>query len=127
MAMATAGITGADDKERLREFTKRIRAKQPNFHRQTVHKWFKQDVKQLDPKYLFLVADVLDCNPRWLALKEGGPQRQPELELDEVKAVQLYRAFGRNRAHRDTWMKQGNELLQLATGPSVAQPFVKQD
>jgi transcriptional regulator with XRE-family HTH domain len=112
-----------------REFERQLRIKRPGFHRQTVNKWFQDEVKQLSPDYLFLVADVLDCNPRWLALREGEPQRQPELDLDEVKTVQLYRAFKQHSAHRDQWLKQGSELLQLETGAgtSVAQPFAKQD
>jgi transcriptional regulator with XRE-family HTH domain len=123
MAMATVGITGADEKERIREFARRLNVKRPNFHRQTVHKWFKDNVKQLSPEYLFLVADVLECNPRWLALREGEPQQQPQLSLDQIKAVQLYNALRKHPAHRDQWMRNGSDLLQLATGPSVAQPF----
>lgn len=119
IAFAFVGITGSDEGERVREFAKRLRRKRPDFHRQTVHKWFAEDVKQLSPEYLFLVADVLECSPRWLALREGEPQRQRHLDLDQIKAVQLYDQLKKHPKHLDMWMKAGRDHLQIVTGPTA--------
>lgn len=116
MAMAWKGW----DKD---EFARQIKIRRPNMHRQTVHKWFDDEVEHLSLKNLFLVSDVLDCNPRWLGLREGEPQKPVELDLEKNKVLQLYDALSNHPNVRDAWIKHGGELLQVSTGQSVAQPF----
>lgn len=112
IGMAARGITSEA------ELARRLK-----MHRQTVNKWISGEVEYLEPEYLFRLADALDCNPRWLALKEGEPQKPVELDLEKMKVIQLYSALSKHPQVRDLWVKHGQDLLQTSTGPSVAQPF----
>src|SRR5690349_20155979 len=107
------------------EFERQLRTKRPNLHRQTLNKWFTEEVESLRPTFLFLVSEVLDCNPRWLALREGEPHKQPELGLEQLKAIQIYNALKKNQKALDKWLREGGEYIEMLGETSVAQPFQK--
>jgi len=68
-------------------------ARRLKLNRQTVHKWLREDVQQIDPIHLFRLADTLELNPRWLATRDGEPQPLQRMTLDQKRVLELYRAL----------------------------------
>ena len=99
-------------------------ARRLKLNRQTVHKWLAENVKQIEPIYLFRLAETLELNPRWLATKEGEPQPPQHMSLDQKRVLELYRALPPRV--RDAWLKSGDSLLTASGETSTAQPFKTQ-
>lgn len=99
-------------------------ARRVGCHRQTVHKWLEGESVTIDPKYLFKLADVLKCSARWLALREGGPQKFVQLDIDKTRLLDIYEELSQKSPKAlDEWRRQGNGLLELTGAPSTGHPY----
>lgn len=88
------------------ELARRLRV-----HRQTVSKWMAGGPTKLEPANLFALAEVLRCNPRWLALGPPAPPQPPVIiDPDRHALLELYDRFGENSKLRDSWIRHGREL-----------------
>lgn len=110
IGMAAKGIDGPSDL-----------ARRVKLRRQTVTKWVNDEVAFLEPKYLFLLAEALELNPRWLATREGDPQQARTISPDFQRVLDLYSAL--KPGVRDSWLKSGDALLTATGELSTAQPF----
>lgn len=119
--MTTRGI--ATESELARLVTKRLgRA----VHRQKVHKWLNGESQNMELDALFALADVLECSARWLALKQGGPQKAVQLDVEKTRAVVLYDELAKHEKRNlvDKWLRQGHDLLEAAEPePTKTVPF----
>lgn len=111
IAMATQGIGSQS------ELARRMKV-----NRQTVHKWLNGEVHSLESALLFRLSDVLNVNPRWLALHAGSPIKRREMTEETLQLVELYEALA--PALRDAWVSSGNALLVGNEKPSKASPFL---
>jgi transcriptional regulator with XRE-family HTH domain len=96
-------------------------ARRMSLPRQTISKWLNNETKDLELSNLYKLADILDCNARWLALRDGVPQKPVEMDLEKKRVIDLYQALP--KAVRASWVSSGEALLVGSTSPSVAQPF----
>lgn len=96
-------------------------ARRMSLPRQTISKWLNNETKDLELSNLYRLADLLDCNARWLALRDGVPQKPVEMDLEKKRVIDLYQALP--SGVRVSWVSSGEALLAGSTNPSIAQPF----
>ena len=88
--------------------------------RQTAHRWI-QGANQLSPVNLFLCADALNVSARWLATGVGAVTREEALTPDESGVLAIFRNLPLKA--REKWIRDGNELVELLSDRSAANPF----
>lgn len=111
MAMRAAGFRNASEL-----------ARKMGIPRATISSWLTGTRSELTPAYLFLLADTLDCNARWIALGfPASPVRLSQLDPEEKAILELFRALPEQA--RDSWATQGHDLLRLLSSPSRTPPF----
>jgi len=90
--------------------------------RQTVSSWMTGEREALTPAMLFKLADVLNVNPRWLAL---GPPHSPvamrSISPQDEELLQIKDALEGDV--RDQWISSGRTMVRLTARRSAANPF----
>ncbi len=76
----------------------------PGLSHQSVYKWFSGETRFPRPDHLFLVADLLEVDARWLATGEGQMKREEDYNR---LAEQL------TPEDRDHWREVGYAFAQL--------------
>ena len=88
--------------------------------RQTVHRWI-QGTNRMQPENLFTCADALNISARWLATDIGAVTREEAITPDESAALAIFRTLPVKA--REKWIRDGNELVELLSDRSAANPF----
>lgn len=117
IGMATKGIVGPQE---LADALNRV-APHLKLNRQTTAKWLSGETKNIEPPRLIALAEALDLDPEWLAVKHGEPQRKGRVTLEHKRLIELYNALPEKELR--FWLRTGDALLEEAGVPSRAQPF----
>ena len=88
--------------------------------RQTAHRWMT-GINNLSPQNLFTCADALNISARWLATGVGAITKEEALTPDESAALAIFRTLPLKA--REKWIRDGNELVELLSDRSTANPF----
>ena len=92
--------------------------------RQTFYVWFKQSTAKITPDNLFLLADLLDVNARWLVFytaQNRDHMGKPLFPTPEMRRLlDSYAALG--EAGREVLIEEATKLLRVQ-GPSAANPY----
>lgn len=88
--------------------------------RQTAHRWMI-GINNISPANLFVCADALNVSARWLATGVGAITKEEALTPDDAAALAIFRTLPAKA--REKWIRDGNELVELLSDRSAANPF----
>ena len=126
-AMILAGISPYSPKEKPhRILVDYLKTKGVEVNRQTAHNWFRPQSHSIDCIFLFKIADILGVSARWLATGQKPIKRQEILKPEYEQPIGVWNALAEDEP-RQTWLRNGQDLLTLLHKTSRSNPFAVSD